>query len=279
MTVLEFVAPMRTLHPWARAAQVVRRWWKSVALLVALVLLWQGLVSSNALPKFELAPPTEVASYLVNNKLFLTESMEATLEEVAIAFAISVVLSIGTGLLVNQVTAIRESVLPLLVVSQVIPSIAIAPLLVLLLGTGIAPKIVTAVIISYFPLAINTITGIARLDPDVRDFGKSLGLSKGRAMLRLSLPNALPSIFVGARISITLAVIGAVVGEFVTANQGLGYMILQGTSMQNPPMVFAAIVVLAVMGIVLFSLVRLLERRVVPWGSEKAAWDIDAEEG
>lgn len=238
---------------------------KPTIVLGILIVLWQAAVEFGWIPRTTLAAPTSVAAYVGSNGAMLLEHAGTTLTEVVIAFTIALTAGVVIAILVSEFRVLEESVLPLLVVSQVIPSIAIAPLLVLLLGFGLAPKVATAAIIAFFPVLVNTVAGLRTLPRETRELGAVLKASRWQMLRMFSLPNALPYIFAGARVSITLSVIGAVVGEFVTAQSGLGFLVLQGSATLNPPMLFAALFFLAVLGIGLFTIVRIVEWAVLPW--------------
>lgn len=238
---------------------------KPTIVLAVVIAVWQVAVDFGWIPATTLASPSSVARFVWSNGGMLLEHASTTLLEVLLAFTIALTVGVVMAILVSEFKVLEESVLPLLVVSQVIPSIAIAPLLVLLLGFGLAPKVTTAAIIAFFPMLINTVSGLRMLPRETRELGAVLNASRWQMLRMFSLPNALPYIFAGARVSITLSVIGAVVGEFVTAQSGLGFLVLQGSSTLNPPLLFAALFFLAVLGIGLFSIVRILEWAVLPW--------------
>jgi NitT/TauT family transport system permease protein len=238
---------------------------KPLVLLAILVAIWQLIVELDVVPSFTLSPPTTVVAYIGGHMGNLLDSSVATLQVILLAFAIALVVGIVLGILINQFKLLEEALLPLLVITQVIPSVAIAPLLVLVLGLGNTPKIATAAIIAFFPILINTISGLRSLDEDMIDLSRVLVASPLQRLRWFTLPNALPYIFAGARVSITLSVIGAVVGEFVTSDKGLGFLVLQGSSTLTPALIFAALVFLGVIGVALFGLVRLVEYLVVPW--------------
>lgn len=238
---------------------------KPTIVLGIVIVVWQAAVEFGWIPSTTLAAPTSVAGYVWSNVAMLLGHAGTTLTEVVIAFAIALTAGVVIAIGVSEFRVLEESVLPLLVVSQVIPSIAIAPLLVLLLGFGLAPKVATAAIIAFFPVLVNTVAGLRTLPRETRELGAVLKASRWQMLRMFSLPNALPYIFAGARVSITLSVIGAVVGEFVTAQSGLGFLVLQGSSTLNPPMLFAALFFLAVLGIGLFTIVRIVEWAVLPW--------------
>lgn len=238
---------------------------KPALALVVSIGAWQVIVDRGYLPKIAVASPTSTIGYISDNFSYLLMNTVATLRVVGVAFVLAMGVGVLLGILIHQFKLLEDALLPLLIISQVIPSIAIAPVLVLLLGFGDAPKVATAASIAFFPSLINTISGLRSADENMRDLARVLGASRLQTLRRFTLPNALPYIFAGARVSITLCVIGAVVGEFVTADQGLGYLVLQGSATMTPALIFASLVFLAVIGIALFSVVRLLEHWTVPW--------------
>jgi len=250
----------------ARAAAVtLNRWSKPLVVLGLAVLGWGLYVDISGIESFVLPSPTSVAGYLIHNQPFLWTNATITLREVAIAFGLSLGVGISLAVLISRFRLLEEALLPLLVVSQVVPTIAIAPLLVIWLGFGDKPKIAVAFLIAFFPIVISTLNGLQSVNPELVEMAQGLSASRWQILRKLAFPQALPHLFAGARVSITLAVIGAVVGEFVAADQGLGFMILRGSAELKSQEMFGAIIFLAAMGIVLFNLVRLLERVVIPW--------------
>jgi NitT/TauT family transport system permease protein len=149
--------------------------------------------------------------------------------------------------------------------SQSIPTVAIAPILVIWFGPGDAARLIVVFLIAFFPIVVNTTAGLLRADDDLVALVRGLNASRWKIFTKIRLPNALPYLFTGMRISIALSVIGAVVAEFVAATEGLGYVVFSGATNMDTKLVFAAVVILAVMGIVLFQLVRLAQAIVVPW--------------
>jgi NitT/TauT family transport system permease protein len=243
--------------------------WKPFAFLALLILAWQAYVEWGNTERFVLPPPTAVWSFLLHNPGKFWDHSLITLREVAAAFAISVIGGVLLAGLIDRFKLLEEMLLPLLIITQVVPTIAIAPLLVLLLGFGAAPKITVAVLISFFPIVINTVAGLRSVDDDLVLLSKGLGASRFQYLWKIALPTALPFILAGARLAITLSIIGAVIGEFVVSNAGLGFLILQGSGQLLPEQLVGALVVLAVIGILLFYAIRLLERLITPWAYQK----------
>ena len=154
---------------------------------------------------------------------------------------------------------------PLLVFSQSVPKIAIAPLFVVWFGFGIIPKVIAAFMLGFFPVVVSTVMGFKSVDPDMLDLARSMKASRLETFLRISLPQALPSIFAGLKVSITLAVVGAVVGEFVGSNSGIGYLLQIANGNFDLPLMFAALTVLSGIGVLLFVAIDGVERMMIPW--------------
>ena len=247
------------------------RWSKPLVALALAIVGWGLYVKISGIESFVLPSPTSVAGYLVHHESRLWANASSTLREVAIAFGLSLGVGVALAVLISRFRLLEEALLPLLVVSQVVPTIAIAPLLVIWLGFGDKPKVAVAFLIAFFPIVINTLNGLQSVNPELVEMAQGLSASRWQILRKLSFPHALPYLFAGARVSITLAVIGAVVGEFVGADQGLGFMILRGSAELNSQEMFGAIIFLAAIGIVLFNLVRLLERVVIPWQERSVA--------
>lgn len=243
---------------------------KPVAAFAILLGIWELWAATRDVPSFVLPPPSDIADYVAGHASLLVRHAGITLREVAAAFAISLVLGVVLAILIVRSKILADTLLPLLVTTQVVPTVAVAPVLVVWLGFGDRSKIAVAVLISFFPILINTITGLRAVDRELNDLARSLSARRGRVLRYLALPTAVPYLFAGARVSITLAVIGAVVGEFVAADQGLGALVLRGNARLEPELMWAAVFCLAVLGIVLFNLVRMAEWLAVPWNRSPA---------
>jgi NitT/TauT family transport system permease protein len=154
--------------------------------------------------------------------------------------------------------------MPLIVSSQAMPKVAVAPLLLVWFGFGLLPKVLIAFLIAFFPVVISTAVGLASIEPEKIQLARSMGFGPSATFFKIRLPNALPSVFGGLKISITLAVVGAVVGEFVGGDAGLGYLLTVANGSMDTPLLFAGLVALTVLGVVLYLIVELAERLVVP---------------
>ena len=160
---------------------------------------------------------------------------------------------------------VESFVYPLLVFSQSIPKIAVAPLFVVWFGFGIVPKVIAAFLLGFFPVVVSTVMGFKSVEQDMVDLARSMGSTRLQMFFKISLPQALPAIFSGMKVSITLAVVGAVVGEFVGSNSGIGYLLQKANGNFDLPLMFAALVVLSMIGVILFVVIDVVERLMIPW--------------
>lgn len=235
--------------------------------LAALLAAWEGAVRAFAIPVFILPAPSRIWAELVAMRPHLPANILATLATVGLGFLASVLLAVPIAIALAASDAVARATYPLLLMTQSTPIVAIAPILVVALGTGQLSRTTVAFLIAFFPLLVSTVTGLLSVPREIADLSRSLRASFWQDLWLLRLPSAMPFVFAGLKVSITLSVIGAVVAEFVTANAGLGYLITQSTAFFNTPMAFAAVILLALMGILLFGLVVLLERLLFPWSA------------
>jgi ABC-type nitrate/sulfonate/bicarbonate transport system permease component len=178
---------------------------------------------------------------------------------------LALVAGLAVGALVDASPTLQRAVYPLVVASQTVPIPALAPLLLIWFGYGLLPKVLVTALIAFFPLAVNTVDGLRSTDRDVLDLLRSLGAGRWGRFRLAKLPSSLPFVFSGAKIAVSVAVIGAVFGEFVGSSAGLGYLINRSRAQFLTDRVFACLVLLALMGVGLFALVALAERLLLPW--------------
>jgi NitT/TauT family transport system permease protein len=237
----------------------------TIASLVVLILaFWEGAVHWFALPAIILPSPSAIAVYLYENFPKLAGHAWVTTHEILVGFAIGAALGIGIALAMVEFPFLRGSVYPLVIASQTIPKIAIAPLLIIWFGVGLAPKVITVALLAFFPVLINTVVGFESADRGHLDLLRSVHAGKRQVYRYIYFPTALPHIFAGLKLAITVSVIGALVGEWVASTKGLGYLVLFYTQYLDMVGTFAVLIVLVVLGIVLFSIVAQIER-VVSW--------------
>lgn len=188
-----------------------------------------------------------------------------TINEVVLGFALSVVVGVPLAVLIVASRFLDRILYPYLVASQAVPKIALAPLFVVWVGFGTLPKVLMAFLISFFPVVVDTIVGLRSMDSEMLHLVRSMGARPVGSFMKARLPNALPNIFGGLKIAITLAVVGAVAAEFVGADAGLGYLLVVATGMLDTTLLFSSLVVLSAIGIILFALVTQVERMTIPW--------------
>jgi NitT/TauT family transport system permease protein len=192
-------------------------------------------------------------------------SIAITAQEILGGFAISAVAGIGLGILIGWTPTLSRTLLPFLVAFNILPKVAIAPLFIIYLGYGVVPNMVIAATIGFFPVVITTATGLAQIDSDWMDLARSLGAPKWKVFLRLRIPNALPQIISGLKVSSTLAVVGAVIGEFIASQGGLGNLMISTQVNLNTALAFASLFWISVLGLGLYWAIDIVGRLWVPW--------------
>lgn len=233
--------------------------------LVVLVVLWEVIARVTEVPRYILPAPTEIGERLVRSWGLLWEHSVVTLTEIGIGFVAGVALGLGLAIPIAFSTVVRNTLYPLIVASQAVPKIAIAPLLVLWLGFDIWPKIVVTALMVFFPVTVTAAEGLTSVDRNLLDLLRSVHANQAQIFFKVRMPHALPHIFSGLKIGITLAVVGAVVGEWVGADSGLGYLLVYANTLLDSTLLFAALTLLIVIGVVLFILVGIAERLLLPW--------------
>ncbi len=240
-------------------------WFRPVLLLVILTVLWDVSVRVFAIPAYLIPKPGDVALALMSDwDQLLAASVPTTMATLG-GFALSVLFGIPVAMLIAGSRTVEAYVYPLLVFSQSIPKVAIAPLFVVWFGFGLLPKVISAFLLAFFPIVVSAVQGFKSVDTDMMDLAKSMKASRLQTFTMVRLPHAMPAIFAGLKVSITLAVVGAVVGEFVGANSGIGFVLQRSIGNFELPLMFAALVVLALIGVVLFWIIDVIERLAIPW--------------
>ena len=229
-----------------------------------LIALWEGLTRAFSVPLFLLPPPSAVAASFYANIGTLVANGWITILEIVLGFALSIAVGIPLALAIFLWPPFSRAVLPLLVSSQAMPKVAVAPLFLVWFGFGLLPKVLIAFLIAFFPIVISTAVGLSSIEPEKINLARSMGLNTASTFFKIRLPNALPSIFGGLKISITLAVVGAVVGEFVGGDAGLGYLLMVANGSMDTALLFAGIVALTLLGVLFYVLIEIGERLVLP---------------
>jgi putative hydroxymethylpyrimidine transport system permease protein len=245
--------------------------WRIAVTVIGLLLLWQAVVWATAVPPFILPGPYRVVLAGIARWDVLAVQAVITGGEIVLGMVLGVALGMASGALLVQFAAARRWLLPLLIASQAVPVFAVAPLLVLWLGYGMASKIAMAGLVIFFPVSIAFFDGLRRADPAWLDLGRTMNASSGALLWQIRLPAALPALASGIRVAAAIAPIGAVVGEWVGASAGLGYLMTMSLARAQTDTAFAALAVLSALGLALYFVVDRLLRSLVPWQSETVA--------
>jgi len=240
-----------------------------VGVLAACTLLWEILVRMLGVPLFMLPPPSAVAQAMIENPHIYAYHAVYTLYSTLAGFALAVVLGVVLAVAIVQSKFLERTLYTVLVTLNSVPKVAVAPLFIVWLGTGLEPKIAIAAMIAIFAIVIDLVHGLKSVEPDMLDLGRALRGSRLKVLVKIRFPHALPALFSGMKVAISLALIGAIVGEFVAAKRGLGYLIMLSQGQYDTPTMFAAIVILALLGIALFFLIDAIERLVLPWHASR----------
>ena len=236
------------------------------ALFVALILgLWEVLVRILAVPVFILPPPSGILAVALIRAPQILPHAAVTLTEILMGISLAVFTAIPLAIVMFAKPTLEKALAPFLVASQAIPVFALAPLLVVWLGYGIASKVFMAWIIIFFPICISLLEGFKSCDKEYKVLFRLMGASFFKTLTLLYWPWALPRFFAGLKVGVTVATIGAVIGEWVGAQQGLGFLMIQSNARLQVDLVFAAILWLTAMGLVLWWLVGVLEKKIITW--------------
>lgn len=237
--------------------------------IFALFVLWQLIVDIFNIPQFILPSPLDALGHL-----FLTQEsanyrwmvhIRATLTAIVLSFMFTAAAGILIAILISWSRVLRDISMPFFVFINSLPIIAIAPIILLWAGYGIRTNILIAFLVSFFPVVINTTVGLNAVEDDLLDLVRYLHGSKLQLFLKIRIPNSLPYIFSGLKISSTMCIVGTIVGEFIASDKGLGYIIINAQYSMNTPPVFSALIVISVSGAVLYAIVTLVEKLVMPW--------------
>ncbi len=241
------------------------RWILPAASFVVALLIWELVSDSGWVAAYILPAPSAIATELYQSRELILSHTYITTIEIVLGFALAVVLGIGLAMLLVYVPIIEPVVYPWLVVSQVIPKVAIAPLLLMWLGFGLLPKVIIAFLVAFFPILVDTMIGLRSVEREPIYLLQSMGAKEGRCFWHVRFPTALPHIFGGMKVAITLAAVGAIVAEFVGSNTGLGYLLLFANGNVNAPLLFAALFVISVLALLLYWAVSVAEGIFLGW--------------
>ncbi|MCX7317078.1 MAG: ABC transporter permease [Hyphomicrobiales bacterium] len=230
-----------------------------------LLLGWQYGVPLLKIPEYILPIPSAFFERLWLDRLLIFEHTLVTMQEIVLGFLMAAVISVPLGYIIVSIRILEKAVYPVIVFFQLVPRIAIAPLFVVWFGFGLFPKVLLTFLLCFFPTLVASMTGFRALDERVLYLTRSMGATAWQTFRYVRVPSALVYIFSGLKVSAVFAATGAIVGEFVGANSGLGYLLLRGTSFLDMPLIFACLVALSVVGIFFSYIVDAVEVLLMPW--------------
>lgn len=256
---------MKAPQPTSTQPSLSTYWWVGLGSLLVGVVVWEILARTSELPAFILPTPARVAERLWMTLLdgSLVRHTVVTLLEVFLGLSVGLAAGAVLGYFTAKSVTLERWLTPYIVASQAVPIAAIAPLLVIWLGPGLISKVITCALIVFFPILVNTLTGLRTVDGHLRELLESYNANRWQTFIKLELPAALPVLLGGLKVGATLAVIGAVVGEFVGADRGLGFLISAGRGAYDTALVFVAVGALVVLAVSLYGSVILLERMLL----------------
>jgi NitT/TauT family transport system permease protein len=243
-------------------------WISTPLLLIALLGFWKLATEVFAISRFVLPPPEDVArtlAALVRDPEVWLVHTRVTVVETLMGFVFALVTGVFVGAVLGRLFWLERAVRPIVVALQVIPKVALIPLFVIWFGFGITAKVVIAATLAFFPIMLNVMLGVRSVEPGHREVMQSLDANRWQTFHSLELPSTLPYVFAGMEIGIVFALIGAIVGEYLGGNEGLGYMVVVSLNALDAPQLFAVIVLLAALGSVLFFAVNGVKRLMIPW--------------
>ncbi|GAA0552078.1 ABC transporter permease [Paractinoplanes ferrugineus] len=254
----DIVAGSRGSRVWVNAA---------LPILGAVITIgaWWGATAAFHIDPFYLPSPVDVIDSFMRTPQYLLQETWTTLQRVLIGFVIAVAGGLAIAVTLAASSVVERMAMPVLAAVNAIPKVALAPLLLVWMGFGDSPKIVMVVLLSFFPVIVSTMAGLTSTPADLRELARSLKASWWQTFVKVRLTWALPQVFVGLKVATPLAIIGAVIGEVVNPDHGLGSVIAGSGASNDTPLAFAALVLLALLGVVLFYLVAGIERVLVPW--------------
>jgi NitT/TauT family transport system permease protein len=237
----------------------------ALGLIAAITIVWELAIRLFDVPTFVLPAPSAIVRQLIESRARLASAAISTAVEISFGFVLASLTGIIIALIIVRFERFGRALYPLIVLFQNVPKVALAPIFILWFGFDLAPKIVLIVVIAFFPVAIDMLAGLQSVQPSFVALMESVGASRGKILMRVRIPHSLPYLMAGLKVAITFSVIGAIVGEFAGANQGLGYVIEFASTQLDTPLIFAALVVVSVLGLAFYYVVELAERVLVPW--------------
>ena len=244
-----------------RALQHAMPW----LVMLVFLLLWEAACVVFAIQEIILPRPSKIFAVSIERFDILLRFCLETLWTTMIGFALAIACGLVLGLAIGASPFVYAGLYPLLIAFNAIPKVAIVPILMIWLGVGAAPAVITAFVISFFPIVVNVATGLATIEPEMRDVMRSLGATRYEILTKVGIPRAMPYLFASLKVAITLAFIGSVISETVGGNRGIGFLMLSAGARNDAPTTFAGLFAIAIMGIAMYALCAAVERRMTGW--------------
>ena len=242
-----------------------------IIFIIILLSIWEVVVRAGGIEKYIMPAPTDVINVLISDFKTMIPHILVTLYEGFVGFIIAIGLSIILAIIMDMVPLIKKALYPVLVISQTIPTIALAPLFIIWFGFGALPKIIVVVIVCFFPIVISIVDGLEAVDRDLINHFKLMGASKLNIFIHLKLPYGMINFFSGMRIAATYSIMGAVIGEWLGGDKGLGVYMTRARSAYALDKMFAAIVIIVIISMAIFILVSVMEKVFTPWNNKKVS--------
>ena len=258
-------APHRSTSVSAKVGAAIAAHWRTILSFALLLLAWEAIVRLLGVKLYILPPPSSVLVTLWTKWPTIGAAAWYTAQPMLIGYGFAVLIGVALALSFALSRLVESIVYPQIVFLQIIPKIAIAPLFMIWFGYGLTSKVLIVFLLSFFPVVVSAVQAFRSMDPDILDLARVTGASPVRMFFKVQVPHALPTLFTGFKVAEALASTAAVVAEFVSSDRGLGYLLVDYTNRFDTPGVFAAILVLSIMGLMLYAAVEAIERISIPW--------------
>ena len=235
--------------------------------IIAIFVLWEFFVTVFGVEEFVLPAPSAIFAAAWQWHWLILENAWQTFMTTAIGFLVAIAFGLCVGVAVGSSSVVYEGFYPALIGFNTIPKVAVVPILVIWFGIGTVPAIITAFLLSFFPILVNVATGIATMEPELQDVLRALGATRWQVITKVGLPRSMPYFFASLKVAITVAFVGSIVAETVAGNKGIGYFMLVASSRFEVPLAFAALLVTGAMGIGMYAVASVIERRMTGWAT------------
>jgi NitT/TauT family transport system permease protein len=249
-------APVRRSLPWL--------------VVVGMFVFWELFVWAFSIQQFVLPAPSAIFAALWQWRDLILDNSWQTLMTTLVGFGLAIVVGVLGGIALGSSTLVYESFYPALIGFNSVPKVAVIPILIIWFGIGTIPAIITAFLLAFFPILVNVATGIATVEPELRDVLRALGASNRQVIMKVGLPRSMPYFFASLKIAMTVAFVGSIVSETVAANKGIGYLMLVASSRFEVPLAFAGLIVTGVMGVGMYAVSAAIERRMTGWATRSS---------